>query len=312
MSRSQSDVSVGASRDLSAPGALREQLAGGLTATRRKSPRACRDRSSRAERGALRAHFARVQKDCAVSSAGSSPERRVQDLGASRPRFACIILVRRPEVAVGGRNRHQGATVLAAGLVVTSVGHEPVKARATAERGAAKQAAAQRTSPATSRGAQDRSLSRRANARRTARKAASKRFGAAVHAHARNFGNHETDPGPAPARAAALAGFGLGDDPAAAARPSPVQQTPYGSDSAPPLPLPIQLPAGPIQLPAASPPPPRLPQRPPQEAASAHPSVVTHGPPSRRESARLARPDGLRRPIYRPCAHVHRAACRCP
>jgi RNA polymerase sigma-70 factor (ECF subfamily) len=264
------DVSVGAVETLifRARRALREQLEGGLTCHEAEVTlsRLQERKLSSSERGALRAHL-RECKDCAVL------ERRQRAQSAAFKHLGAVPLPASLAsfvgsgatggVAVGGLGiGTKVATVLAAGLVVTSVGHEPVKARATADRAAAvKQAAAQRTSPSTSRSAQQRSVSRRAHTRRMARKAASKRFAAAAHAHARGYGTMKPTPVGAGSGGSTggprSSGGGLPPPPRVRL---PVQQPPIRLPiQPPPLPLPIQLPPPPIQLPPPLPPPPPLP-----------------------------------------------------
>jgi RNA polymerase sigma-70 factor (ECF subfamily) len=267
------DVSVGAVETLifRARRALREQLEGGLTCHEAEVTlsRLQERRLSSSDRGALRAHL-RECKDCAVLERRRRAQRAaLKHLGAV-PLPASLASFfgsgATGGVAVGGLGiGTKVAAVLAAGLVVTSVGHEPIKARATAERAPAEQqqAAAQRTTsltPATSRSAQQSSVSGRAHTRRTDRKAASKRFSAAAHAHARKFG--ATKPAPDPG-----SGGSTGGPTSPGARPPPpvrvrlpVQPPPIQLPvQLPPLPLPIQLPPPPIQLPPPLPPPPPLP-----------------------------------------------------
>jgi RNA polymerase sigma factor (sigma-70 family) len=263
------DVSVGAVETLifRARRALREQLEGGLTCHEAEVTlsRLQKRKLSSSERGALRAHL-RECKDCAVLERRQRAQRAaLKHLGAvPLPASLASFLGSGATggVAVGGLGiGTKVATVLAAGLVVTSVGHEPVKARATGERAEAANQAAQRTTPftpETSRNAQQSAVSGRAHTRRSARKAASKRFSAAAHAHARKFGT--TTP---------VAGSGgstggpssSGGGPPPLHVPLPVKQPPIRLPiQPPPIPLPIQLPPPPIQLPPPQlPPPPPLP-----------------------------------------------------
>jgi RNA polymerase sigma factor (sigma-70 family) len=133
------DVSVSAVETLMfrARRALREQLEGGLTCREAEETlsRLEARKLSKAERGALRAHL-RECGDCATL------ERRQR---AQRAAFERIGLVPLPASlasflgggATGGATAGgiglgaKLATVLAAGLVVTGVGNEPMKARAT-------------------------------------------------------------------------------------------------------------------------------------------------------------------------------------
>jgi RNA polymerase sigma factor (sigma-70 family) len=257
------DVSVGAVETLvfRARRALREQLEGGLTCHEAEVTlsRLQERKLSSSERGALRAHL-RECKDCAVL------ERRQRAQSAAFKHLGAVPLPASLAsfigggatggVAVGGLGiGTKVATVLAAGLVVTSVGHEPVKARAT------KQAATTASTPAISQTPGQSTVSRRVHTRRTARKGASKRFAAAAHAHARRYGTTKETP------VGAGSGGSTGGPRSSGAGPPPpptirvpVQQPPIRLQiQPPPLPLPIQLPLPPIQLPPPLPPPPPLP-----------------------------------------------------
>jgi RNA polymerase sigma factor (sigma-70 family) len=257
------DVSVGAVETLlfRARRALREQLEGGLTCHEAELTlsRLQERKLSSSERGALRAHL-RECKDCAVLERRERGQRSaLKHLGAV-PLPASLASFfgggATGGVAVGGLGiGTKVATVLAAGLVVTSVGHEPVKARATGERAPAAKLAAQRPTPltpTTSRSARQISVGGRAHTRRTARKRPSKRFSAAAHAHARKFGT--TKPTQV---AAGSGGSSSGGSPPPPSVHLPVQQPPVQIPDLPIQfpPLPIQLPPPPIQLP----PPPPLP-----------------------------------------------------
>ncbi|TML11232.1 MAG: sigma-70 family RNA polymerase sigma factor [Actinobacteria bacterium] len=257
------DVSLGAVETLIFRGrrALREQLEGGLTCHEAELTlsRLEERKLSNSERGALRAHL-RECKDCAVLERRRRGQRAaLRNLGAV-PLPASLASFfgggATGGVAVGGLGiGTKMATVLAAGLVVTSVSHEPVTARATAERGATTKHATAQRETAVAGATSQRSLSRRSHTRATS----SKRLSATAHSHARRLGTRPTpvssgsnaDPG-----APSAGGGGL--------PPLPVQppaiQPPALPVQLPPLPLPIQLPPPPpVQLP----PPPALPPPPP-------------------------------------------------
>jgi RNA polymerase sigma factor (sigma-70 family) len=254
------DVSVGAVETLifRARRALREQLEGGLTCHEAEVTlaRLQERKLSSSERRALRAHL-RECKDCAVL------ERRQRAQSAAFKHLGAVPLPASLAsffgggatggVAVGGFGiGTKVATVLAAGLVVTSVGHEPVKARAT------KQAATTASTSAISQTPGQSTVSRRAHTHRTARKGALKRFAAAAHAHARRYGTTKKTP------VGAGSGGSTGGPRSSGGGPPPpptirlpVQQPPIRLPiQPPPLPLPIQLPPPPIQLPPLPPPPP--------------------------------------------------------
>src|SRR5213078_1562103 len=242
------DVSTGAVETLifRARRALREQLEGGLTCHEAELTlsRLEERKLSSSERGALRAHL-RECKDCAVLERRRRGQRAaLRNLGAV-PLPASLASFfgggATGGVAVGGLGiGTKMATVLAAGLVVTSVSHEPVTARATAERGATTKHATAQRETAVAGATSQRSLSRRSHTRATS----SKRLSATAHSHARRLGTRPTpvssgsnaDPG-----APSAGGGGL--------PPLPVQppaiQPPALPVQLPPLPLPIQLPPPP-------------------------------------------------------------------
>src|SRR5206468_3590291 len=92
------------------------------------------------------------------------------------------------------------APVFGAGLVVTSVSHEPVTARATAERGATTKHATAQRETAVAGATSQRSLSRRSHTRATS----SKRLSAPAHPHARRL---RTRPTPVSSAANAVLGW---------------------------------------------------------------------------------------------------------
>ena len=133
------DVSVAAVETLMfrARRALREQLEGGLTCDEAENTLASlqKRKLSSADRGALRAHL-RECKDCATLERRQRAQRSALDHLGAVPLPASLATFlgggAGGGVAVGGFGiGAKVATVLAAGLLVTSVGHEPLKARAT-------------------------------------------------------------------------------------------------------------------------------------------------------------------------------------
>ena len=133
------DVSVAAVETLMfrARRALREQLEGGLTCDEAENTLASlqKRKLSSADRGALRAHL-RECKDCATLERRQRAQRSALDHLGAVPLPASLATFlgggAGGGAAVGGIGiGAKVATVLAAGLVVTSVGHEPLKARAT-------------------------------------------------------------------------------------------------------------------------------------------------------------------------------------
>jgi RNA polymerase sigma factor (sigma-70 family) len=132
------DVSVAAVETLMfrARRALREQLEGGLTCDEAENTLASlqKRKLSSADRGALRAHL-RECKDCATLERRQRAQRSALDHLGAVPLPASLATFLSGGagggVAVGGFGvGAKVATVLAAGLLVTSVGHEPLKARA--------------------------------------------------------------------------------------------------------------------------------------------------------------------------------------
>ena len=153
------DVSVAAVETLMfrARRALREQLEGGLTCDEAENTLASlqKRKLSSADRGALRAHL-RECKDCATLERRQRAQRSALDHLGAVPLPASLATFlgggAGGGVAVGGFGvGAKVATVLAAGLLVTSVGHEPLKARATDVRApAAKQHAIARAESSSS------------------------------------------------------------------------------------------------------------------------------------------------------------------
>ena len=133
------DVSVAAVETLMfrARRALREQLEGGLTCDEAENTLAGlqKRRLSSADRGALRAHL-RECKDCATLERRQRAQRAALDHLGAVPLPASLATFlgggASGGAAAGGIGiAAKAATVLAAGLVVTTAGHEPLKARAT-------------------------------------------------------------------------------------------------------------------------------------------------------------------------------------
>jgi RNA polymerase sigma factor (sigma-70 family) len=250
------DVSVAAVETLMfrARRALREQLEDGLTCDEAENTLAGlqKRKLSSADRGALRAHL-RECKDCATLERRQRAQRSALDHLGAVPLPASLATFlgggAGGGVAVGGIGiGAKVATVLATGLLVTSVGHEPLKARATDVRAPA---AKQQT---IARAESSRSTSRRARSHRIERKAG--------HAHARKTA-HTTSHSAARTPTAEPA------EPKLVVQPS----TPSGGAqqlvATPPpvhLHLPLPPPPPPIQLPGLPPiqvPPVQLPPLPP-------------------------------------------------
>ena len=256
------DVSVAAVETLMfrARRALREQLEGGLTCDEAENTLASlqKRKLSSADRGALRAHL-RECKDCATLERRQRAQRSALDHLGAVPLPASLATFlgggAGGGAAVGGFGiGAKVATVLAGGLLVTSVGHEPLKARATDVRApAAKQHTIARTesSPSTS--------TRASRSHRIQRKAG--------HAHARKTA-HTTShsaartptAGPAEPKPVVQPSTPSGDAAQPVVEPPPVHlRLPL-----PPPPPPIQLPGlPPIQVPPVQVPPVQLPPVPP-------------------------------------------------
>jgi RNA polymerase sigma factor (sigma-70 family) len=133
------DISVSAVETLMfrARRALREQLEGGLTCDEAENTLASlqKRKLSSADRGALRAHL-RECKDCATLERRQRAQRAALDHLGAVPLPASLATFlgggASGGAAAGGIGiAAKAATVLAAGLVVTTAGHEPLKARAT-------------------------------------------------------------------------------------------------------------------------------------------------------------------------------------
>jgi RNA polymerase sigma factor (sigma-70 family) len=254
------DVSVAAVETLMfrARRALREQLEGGLTCDEAENTLAGlqKRKLSSADRGALRAHL-RECKDCATLERRQRAQRSALDHLGAVPLPASLATFlgggAGGGVAVGGFGiGAKVATVLAAGLLVTSVGHEPLKARATDVRApAAKQHTIARaeSSSSTSTGAPrshriQRKKSRHAHARKTAHTTS--------HSAARTPTGEPAEPKPVVQPSTPSGGA-----------QQPVVEPPTLRLPLPPPP-PIQLPGlPPIQVPPVQVPPVQLPPVPP-------------------------------------------------
>jgi hypothetical protein len=268
------DVSVGAVETLifRARRALGEQLEGGLTCREAEVTlaRLQERRLSGSERAALRAHM-RECKDCGVL------ERRQRAQRAALKHLGTVPLPASLSsflgsgatggVAAGGIGiGAKVATVLTAGLVVTGVGHEAIKAKATDKRSSAdRPAALQRQeksfSPAARRSAAHAIKSRRASKR--THKSIAKGLKKAAHERARVVASTA----PASGATGSSVSNGGAQTPALPVQPVPVPPPPALPAPAPPVQLPelppVQippLPAPPVQLP---PPPVELPPPPP-------------------------------------------------
>ena len=257
------DLSVGAVETLifRARRALREQLECGLTCHEAELTlaRLQQRKPTSPERRALRAHL-RECTDCATLERRRRGQRAaLKSLGAA-PLPASLASFfgggATGGVAVGGLGiGTKVAMAFAAGLVVASVGHEPVTARATDDRApTAKHAAARHDiafAPATTRSARLTSPSHR-----RATRTRSQRLGAGARSQGPKLGSTTPEPTGSNGSAAAPDNPGGVPPPALPVRP-PAVQVPK---------LPIQLPPLPIQLPPPAvqlPPPIQLPPPPP-------------------------------------------------
>ena len=261
------DISVSAVETLlfRARRALREQLEGGLTCQEAKlTLERLQDRKlSASERGALRAHLRECQ-DCATLERRQRAQRAALKHLGTVPLPASLASFfgggATGGVAVGGLGiGTKVATVLAAGLVATSVGHDAVKAGATdASAPTARHTAPQRAQVATS------SASRtRARASTLSRRTTQKGRRSSRAAHARTPEHRGTNPIQAVPRPGGDA-TGAGTQPPPPSLRLPVQPPAVRLPEAPPVQLPplppVQLPPPPIELP---PPPIQLPPPPP-------------------------------------------------
>ena len=267
------DVSVSAVETLMfrARRALREQLEGGLTCDEAGTTLASlqRRKLSSAERGALRAHL-RECKDCATLERRQRAQRAaLEHLGAvPLPASLATFLGGGAGggAAVGGIGLGaKVATVLAAGLVATTVGHETLNARATdgppptAKRAVA---GAEASGPTSTR-AKQRHRTQRTKTRHARRKPT----------HATSNSRASGTPGTATQApvGAPSAGEPSGGQQSTSGGPPPLELHLPLLPPPPPIQLPVQIP--PVQLPPVPPlpppppiqlpPPPPLPPLPP-------------------------------------------------
>ena len=184
------DVSVAAVETLMfrARRALREQLEGGLTChdAEQTLSRLQSRKLSSAERGALRAHL-RECKSCATLERRQRAQRAALDHLGAVPLPASLASFVGGGATGGAAGGGIGiglkvATVLAAGLVVTSTGHEPLNARATDVHAPA---ANRLTAPAETRRSRATFSEARASSGQRCDTPASTRPGNAPHAHGR-------------------------------------------------------------------------------------------------------------------------------
>jgi RNA polymerase sigma factor (sigma-70 family) len=257
------DVSVAAVETLMfrARRALREQLEGGLSCDEAETTLASlqKRKLSSADRGALRAHL-RECKDCATLERRQRAQRAALDHLGAVPLPASLATFLGAGASGGAAAGGIGiaakvATVLAAGLVVTTAGHEPLKARATdATTPTAKRAIVQsQPSGATS----TRTNQAHRIQRTKTRHARSKPARAKSHSAARTPTAEPAEPNPVVQPSAPSGGAG---QPAAGPPPLHLRL------QLPPPPPPIQLPElPPIQVPPVQLPPlpPVLPPPPP-------------------------------------------------
>jgi RNA polymerase sigma-70 factor (ECF subfamily) len=261
------DVSVGAVETLifRARRALREQLEGGLTCREAELTlaRLQERRLSSPERANLRAHV-RECKDCAVLERRQRAQRAaLKHLGAAPlPASLNSFLGSGAAggVAAGGIGiGAKVATVLTAGLVVTGVGHEAIKAKATDEQrspankpvAVQQQASFSSTTPWSAARA---TKSRRAS-KRPARKHIAKSLRRAARARAREVASTS----PASGATGSTGSTGSAQSPGSPVPPPPPLPLPPPPVQLPPVQLP-ELP--PVQIPPLPPPPVQLPPPP--------------------------------------------------
>jgi len=253
--------------------ALREQLEGGLTCSEAEQTlsRLETRKLAGAERKALRAHL-RECKDCATL------ERRQRSQRAAFERLGLVPLPASLASFVGGGASGGAAAggiglgakvaaVLAAGLVVTGVGHEPIKALATDNGTSAKPAA--HVTPAVARtttvrshqnagGTKAHRRAQKANARKTR-----SRESVGANNPAQPPATQPASPQPAPPPpSSGGAQQTAGGQPLLKVHlplppPPPPIQLPEVHVQLPPLPPPLELPP-PLHLPPLPPPPPLL------------------------------------------------------
>ena len=245
------DISVAAVETLMfrARRALREQLEGGLTCDEAEKTLTILEKRklSRTERGALRAHL-RECKDCATLERRQRAQRTTLEHLGAVPLPASLATFLGGGAGGGAAAGGIGlaakiATVLAAGLVVTTAGHEPLNAGATdGPTPAAKQAiVGQKPSGQAS------SRAKQADGRQLAKT----RHARGKHATSRSAARASATPEPVTPNPA--------DEPGQGESSGGGQHSAGGGQ-----PPPIQLPDLPVQVPPVHlPPPPPLPPLPP-------------------------------------------------
>jgi RNA polymerase sigma factor (sigma-70 family) len=248
------DISIGAVETLMfrARRALREQLEGGLSCDEAEQTltRLQTRKLSSGERGALRAHL-RECKDCATLERRQRAQRAaLEHLGAvPLPASLASFLGGGATggMAAGGIGiGTKVATVLAAGLVVTSAGHEPLKARATDVRTpSAKEAS---VGPESSR-----PTSSKAQRPHRVKQTNTRRHGRSTATRSRSVAGAQAPATPKPAAQPATS-------PSSGGAALPVTEPPRLPVQPPP---PLQLPELPIQVPPVQLPPVQLPPLPP-------------------------------------------------
>jgi len=263
------DVSVAAVETLMfrARRALREQLEGGLTChdAEQTLTRLQSRKLSNAERSALRAHL-RECKSCATL------ERRQRAQRAALDRLGAVPLPASLASFVGGGTTGGAAgggigiglkvaTVLAAGLVVTSTGHEPLNARATDVRTPAANRHTARTETRLSRATSSSTRLERPKVRHARKPASRKSPTRTVQPGKPKPGSIES--GPSGSSGGAAQAPTQGPPPLHVRLPvqTPPVRVPELPVHLPPLPPPpVQLPPPPVELPPLpplSPPPPQ-------------------------------------------------------
>ena len=335
------DVSVSAVETLMfrARRALREQLEDGLTCDEAGRTLATlqRRKLSSAERGALRAHL-RECKDCATLERRQRAQRGALEHLGVVPLPASLATFLGGGAAGGGAAAGgiglgaKVATVLAAGLVATTVGHETLKAGATdGPTPAAKRAGVQaKPSGPTSTKARQRHSSQRAKTRHARSKAAHAASRSAARASAAPGAVTPTpvvEPGQGGSTGGAQQSAGGGPSLPIQPPPAPIQLPQLPPVQVPPIQLPLLPPVQvpPIQLPPVPPvqlpPPPPLPPLPPSAASAAslgaraaalrHPPFVARWLLTCREAERSISQDldGLLDGRGRCTLHAHLRAC---
>jgi RNA polymerase sigma-70 factor (ECF subfamily) len=257
------DLTVGAVETLifRARRALREQLEGGLTCHEAEQTLASlqKRRISNAERRVLRAHL-RECKDCATLERRQRAQRAALEHLGAVPLPASLASFFGSGATGGAAAGGVGlgakiATMLAAGLVVTSAGHEPVKARATDESSPKAPRAATRPQPSSAAAATQtaRRPHHSATSTRQVRKLAPKRSRPRTETRAPAPVKPKPLPvEPSPSEANGGAQQPAGGPPSVRVRvrvQTPGVQLPELDVQVPQLPPPLRLPPPPVPLP---------------------------------------------------------------